>query len=469
MDFKVFEEKMYKLLSQYTIRRKQYYRFGKQKDEPCCNNSDGSTFCKNCKTITLHRYYNMSFVCADIQKRSITIREYVYREKTLEVKQELYFNLDKRAKNVICFRDQDGKKSNNLPYEFSCNFPEALENQLIYTKEIMLKELEKSDVWTKTGLKEYVLEVNNFSFHNIESYLKYYAKNKHNKKIELLVKSGHRSMACHYITSNEKLPFEHSIKEMYPFSKSVVKELIELEKNRYNCATKDYLNKLININQIELLDEKNFRQLVYITPNNNNRHSDLNNVLSLLKNSYKIKDLYEYCLRADDYQAIPISETLMLLKDYVDIAKDMDIKVNKYPSSLKKSHDLLAREYKIALDSKQQEIFRKRYEENKHLEYSDKNYSLILPQKAEDLIAEGKNLNHCVASYTKKVLERQCLILFLRKNDNIKESYFTIEYREQKIMQIRGFSNCNLTDNDAKIFIDKWYEKVTKNKKHIAA
>ena len=81
--------------------------------------------------------------------------------------------------------------------------------------------------------------------------------------------------------------------------------------------------------------------------------------------------------------------------------------------------------------------------------------------------------NNCVASYIDSVIEGDCSIIFLRKNENLNKSYVTCEVREiydkeldvyfPKIVQAKRAYNENTSKEDD-IIIDIW-DKTQKQKR----
>ena len=61
---------------------------------------------------------------------------------------------------------------------------------------------------------------------------------------------------------------------------------------------------------------------------------------------------------------------------------------------------------------------------------------------------EGDTLNHCVASYIKRVVDNECLILFLRDVLSPLESLVTLEIRKNSIVQARGLHNRAITEKE---------------------
>ncbi|MBQ6968024.1 MAG: PcfJ domain-containing protein [Lachnospiraceae bacterium] len=84
----------------------------------------------------------------------------------------------------------------------------------------------------------------------------------------------------------------------------------------------------------------------------------------------------------------------------------------------------------------------KRYEkEARKTEYSDGKYSVLMPHDANEIINEGRMLQHCVgnAGYIRKMAEGLCTILFLRDNRDLAAPLITMEECDGSIVQCYGF------------------------------
>jgi hypothetical protein len=66
---------------------------------------------------------------------------------------------------------------------------------------------------------------------------------------------------------------------------------------------------------------------------------------------------------------------------------------------------------------------------------------IIVPKSIDDLVKEGKSLNHCVGNgtYDKRVIEGKSKIFFVRKNPE--EPLLTAEVTGEGIRQLRGYDN----------------------------
>ena len=66
-------------------------------------------------------------------------------------------------------------------------------------------------------------------------------------------------------------------------------------------------------------------------------------------------------------------------------------------------------------------------------------------------------------SYTKRVAVGECLILFLRRCENIDKPFYTIELREREVVQLKGANNTDATPEVQK-FVECWTREVLQRK-----
>lgn len=86
----------------------------------------------------------------------------------------------------------------------------------------------------------------------------------------------------------------------------------------------------------------------------------------------------------------------------------------------------------------------------KKFAWSNDKFTILVPEKVEDLSTEGKMLHHCVSSYQEAFASKHTTILFFRRNNNLSEPYFTIELAQNgsidnkfSIRQVHGSCNSN--------------------------
>lgn len=125
------------------------------------------------------------------------------------------------------------------------------------------------------------------------------------------------------------------------------------------------------------------------------------------------------------------------LQDYLRMCEAQNIKPSLYSAYLKQTHDICARNHSIMVEEAQEQVFQNVYKDIKPVKLGE--YTLLPPQTTKEVQQEGDNLNHCVASYIKRIIDGKCLIMFLRKV--IDQSLVTVEIRDGRIAQARGASN----------------------------
>ena len=168
--------------------------------------------------------------------------------------------------------------------------------------------------------------------------------------------------------------------------------------------------------------------------------------------------------------------------EYLDWCKalkyDLDNLFIYMPTNFKKVHDRTAKEYQ-ALQNKrataerkrQETLARKRMEQTqkaieeifKKNEGTDafsikgKGLILVVPKNGDEIKAEGEALHHCVGGYVSRVASGETNIFFVRKAEAPEKPYFTLEYRDNRVIQCRGLHNCDMP-LDVKAFV-KVFEK----------
>lgn len=104
-------------------------------------------------------------------------------------------------------------------------------------------------------------------------------------------------------------------------------------------------------------------------------------------------------------------------------------------------------------------------EEKEKYEYWEEEYAIIFPNKIDDILAEGKALQHCIDKnnrYFERIAKRESFILFLRKTENIEEPYYTLEVEPGgTIRQKRTQFNRQNTDlKNAESFLQRWQKEI---------
>lgn len=166
-------------------------------------------------------------------------------------------------------------------------------------------------------------------------------------------------------------------------------------------------------------------------------------------------------------------------EDYICMARRLGMDVSKElfykPNDLKKAHDNAAamcggadiakRAGEIAgkfpdIDGIYAKI-REKYQ------YEGKKYSIIVPERIEDIIREGQILGHCLHSsdrYFERIHIRESYIVFLRHTAEPDKPYYTLEIEPDGTARQKRTvgDNLNADFDEAKNFIRRWQQEVQK-------
>lgn len=152
----------------------------------------------------------------------------------------------------------------------------------------------------------------------------------------------------------------------------------------------------------------------------------------------------------DTWHGHNASDSFSLWKDYIGFCKGLKWNLKNefvlFPKDLKKAHDdamnLWDEKKNEAVDQGIKGLCQQ-YKNRFSWEYED--LIMVVPRCAEDIRDEAHQQHNCVATYIEKVAKRETVILFLRKKAEPKKSYYTVEYREGRVVQCRCFANGDMT------------------------
>lgn len=148
-----------------------------------------------------------------------------------------------------------------------------------------------------------------------------------------------------------------------------------------------------------------------------------------------------------------------------ELGLDMTLPKNKYPHNFIHWHDVRISQYrtKLALlnEQKQRELISKfATVANKYLPLQKdiENFTVLLAKTPNELVEEGKALQHCVGSllYDQKFVREESLIFFVRNSLAPSVPFVTVEYslKERRILQCYSVKN-NKPNNNVLKFINK--------------
>ena len=205
----------------------------------------------------------------------------------------------------------------------------------------------------------------------------------------------------------------------------------------YKPETERYLDILESINSV-----KGFTNLLNITTSYNQIMAELEAAKNIL--SYSIfgneelspLELYEKVKNTSLYHA---NDTIKMyrvinrkktLKDFYDVLKT---------TTIDELHDKYKLVYQAITNAKIEQEYQEVISQLNVQEYDNGTFSITIPKSTQAIIEEGRKLRHCVGVYVDKVIRREDMIYFLRKDREV--PYVTIEVKDKKVTQVEGDMN----------------------------
>ena len=153
--------------------------------------------------------------------------------------------------------------------------------------------------------------------------------------------------------------------------------------------------------------------------------------------------------------------------DYIKACEELQYNLKNefilFPRNLKQAHDdtiqiLQDRNNTVERENAKrdyQDIAKMHKELTKKYSMNYKGLCIVVPKAADEIVAEGQTLHHCVGTYLKKAANKETTILFVRKINEPKVPLFTMEVRDGEVKQCRGKHNCSMTD-EVKEFVERF-------------
>lgn len=158
-------------------------------------------------------------------------------------------------------------------------------------------------------------------------------------------------------------------------------------------------------------------------------------------------------------------ETLQYYLDYVNMASEAGFPMYKtcqiYPRNLVKEHDKALKAVEIVRDAKISQEIEEYSRDLAKYEWKSKRLCIRPARTQEELIAESEKLKHCVRRYAKNMSKRETAIFFIRDVEKIEEPYVTLELKNEKVVQVRGFDNNSSKPLEKSVvnFVKNWEQR----------
>jgi len=158
-------------------------------------------------------------------------------------------------------------------------------------------------------------------------------------------------------------------------------------------------------------------------------------------------------------------------RDYLDACNRFGFEMTDkvlYPDNITQAHDREIKKLKI-YNSKDKKIrIKERYIiDVKKYSFTNGEFFICPPKDINEILEEGKALNHCVGQYAGRVADGNTTILFVRRVTEPYKPFYTVEWKNNKAVQIRGSRNAEPTEEVAE-FIKQWKSRSKKKIKVMA-
>lgn len=160
------------------------------------------------------------------------------------------------------------------------------------------------------------------------------------------------------------------------------------------------------------------------------------------------------------------------LKECVELGLNLDDRAVLFPKNLDAAHARTTANIKYKEDEAKAAKFEKRRVKLERMCYRKDGLQIRPAASAKELIAEGAYLHHCVGGYADRMADGVLAIMVIRKESDPDTPYFTLEWRDKRVIQCRTSRNDDYTNHpEVLAFVNEWTEwvlngcKKRKNKK----
>lgn len=163
---------------------------------------------------------------------------------------------------------------------------------------------------------------------------------------------------------------------------------------------------------------------------------------------------------------------IMAWRDYLNECDQLEYDLANdsiyYPCDLIKQHNRTMKLVTIHQDEISRKRAAVRLEKLSWMTYVQDELIIRPAASIDELITEGKELSHCVASYASDYISGKKAIFFIRKVNCPDTSYFTLEIKEKalKVNQNRGYKNC-APPKEVDDFVAAWLQWLPLERKRL--
>lgn len=329
------------------------------------------------------------------------------------------------------------------PYCYSYTKPWMItwgNDGVIYSNANEIKSFLNSSIFKYSGLDNW-LGIDFGSTYAVTAYLQAWFKF---PQLEWLVKSGFNELATELVLNRCKFTFKadaKSLPEWLNLNRTLWREILPFKETISFASITDKI----------AYPKQDVLELIEAREKFNASISNIGEILDVTTLHKAFRYLSENNLRLDIWL-----DYLRLRKQKEGFDKNNSTMV--FPRYLKEAHDEMLRwEYKNKIQlakAKHADMLAKLHEVainvTEQFEFSQGKYLMTVPQTGDEIIQEGEMQHICVGRFSMPYMENMSLgigfILFVREKENPDRSFFTVEVRDGKVLQVRGKYNCAPSD-----------------------
>lgn len=202
--------------------------------------------------------------------------------------------------------------------------------------------------------------------------------------------------------------------------------------------------------------------------------------IGFIEKRMSVEKIMNYVKRQqlESYKGKTAKSILGQWQDYMRMCevlkKHTDDEMVYKPRELKRRHDEAVAEIELNNARLEADEYSRRFpgvedvlrEIKPKYEYENETYQIIVPERLVEIVAEGRALHHCAGAtdrYFDRIAQRETYICFLRKINEPKVPYYTIEVEPGgTIRQHRGYLDEEPEIEKVKPFLREWQKEIKK-------
>jgi predicted RNA-binding Zn-ribbon protein involved in translation (DUF1610 family) len=270
-----------------------------------------------------------------------------------------------------------------------------------------------------------------------------------NPAIELIMKSNLTHIMDWLVDSPEDMKAGKTLADVLGISPNLVKTIVKMDPKPNMMRDMATLYEADNTLTAEIYEQ--------IAREDLNR-SALKNLAERYGLTYD--KIMKYLQAAYDHQCILKRETLTVWSDYLRMASAVGVNLNdkakRFPSSLKKEHDIVMFAYRAVQVEMDKKAFAEQAEVNAKYEFETDDMMVIVPRTPQAVIEEANAQNNCLRSYVERVKRGETIVAFVRRKSEPEKTFLSAEIRDGELIQLKGWCNSDPRTKEIVDFTKEW-------------